>query len=1602
MMSSRISSWLLAFFTIASLGAAHAPAMAQSRLEEFAYRRYEVDTSRDTPFACLNFTQPLDEAQAQRYRDFLRIEPQVQPAIRVSGVQLCLGGLAYGRRYEIELRPGLPSATGQRLAASELVQVELADREPVLSFGNGLILPRESEAGVPLSTVNVERVRIAIYRVPDRYLFNVSPDSLAERGFSRWQVRSIEREQGAAIWRGDMAVRQSRNESVTTLVPLVQALRDRQPGLYLIVARNARDAERPATADDDDDDSAVAAQWVLETDIGLLTLAGGDGLNVFARSFNTARPLAGVEMVLIANNNDVLARARTDANGHVRFAAGLMRGNGAAAPRAVQAFGSGDFSYLDLRRPAFDLSDRGVDGRTQPGPVDAFLYTERGIYRPRETVNVVALLRDRIANAMPGQQIVLSVRRPDGVEFRRATLPDGGAGAAHYAVTLTDTAPRGRWEVIASLDGNNAVGRVGFQVEDFVPQRLRVEARPAEPAIRVGEDFRIDVQADFLYGAPGADLRAEAEGRITVDPAPFANFTDYSFGLVSDAFRDDVLEIQPQQTNAQGRAQITGRIENPPETSRPLRAQINVAVIEPGGRAVREQVTMPIRTRPIMIGVRNATQDAGFAEATDARFDVIAVDQAGAAVARRGITWQIARETYTYRWVLVDGRWRFQSQLRQTEMGRGDLATPAGGPAQVTRRLEWGFYRLTLRDAESGAATSTTFAIGWGSNLEDERPDRAEIVADRRGYNAGDRARIAIRAPSPGQALVVIANDRVLEHHLVTIGADGTGQLELTVGSDWGAGAYALVTTYRPLGERAQRRAPVRAIGVAWLGIDPASRTLQVAIDAPDRVRPRQRIEVPVRVTNATAGQQVYLTLAAVDEGILLLTRYQTPAPTGWYFGRRRLALDIRDDYGRLITGDDAAVGQLREGGDSLGGPGLDVVPIRIVSLFSGIVRADANGVAQVPLDIPDFNGELRLMAVAWDATRVGSAARPMVVRDPVVAEAIFPRFLAPGDRSTITVVVHNVEGQAGPYTARVSATGPVRIGQAPQDVTLQVSERRTLPVPFEGLEPGIATIRLAVSGPGFQVERDWQIQVRPAQAPITEESIAVLRPGDTLRVERSVLDDFVPGTGQVAVTLSSIRGFDVPGLMRALDRYPFGCLEQTTSRAFPMLVYDDLRLLGRVDADRGIRRRVQDAINRVVDMQMADGQFGMWSPFSASADWISVYAVDFLMIAKTRGYDVSDQVLRRAETFLRRLAISGSVESVEAQAYALYLLARAGGGSLGDTRAFFDTRRNNVRDALSMAQLAAALQSLGDRARAREALQGAIRLIGSRPPKEYYGSPLRDLSGFIAVAAEVGDNSLLTQLIQRLDIYDRGADRATTQEMAWMLRAAGVLANNNARVSVGIDGAAGEERADPAHIAIADADLARGIVFRNTGTREYFRTVSVQGVPRVPLPAISRGLTVQRDFYTMAGQRVDLARVTQNDRLVVVVSGRVLGNEYAEIAVMDLLPAGFEIEAPLQPVEPGTASAMNWLPRLRPTSVQESRDDRYVAAFTVAETPARVDPFAANTPMEQRRDYAVAYLVRAITPGTYVLPGASAEDMYRSAIRARGAPGTVVIAPRS
>src|SRR5216683_2219699 len=1439
------------------------------RLVAFRVTKVEVQAEADAARACLRFNEKIATKGDISYGAFVRSEPKLDGIVTARDDTLCLEGMKHGAIYNVEILSGLPAATGEQMREKFTTRIVVPDRKPQMRFsGTGYVLPKQGTPGLPLTTINLDKVKLRLLRVNERNLVSSIDAERLTMTFSSYEIDEIVNRTGSLVWEGEMAISGERNRPVATAIPLKDMLREKGPGIYLAVAERG-DLRQ-------DEYAEPATNWVLVSNLGLAAYKGSDGMAVEIHSLADGKPLPGVAVRLYARNNGELAQATSDGGGIARIPGGLLRGSGGDEPFMVTAQGpDNDFNFLEIGRAAFDLSDRGVSGRAQPGPVDGFLYTDRGIYRPGETVELVALVRDDKAEATSGLPIGLRLLRPDGIEVEKRQLVRDQLGAHHQSFALPRDARIGAWQVELRLDPKApAIGSAEFRVEDFVPPQLKVELAAAEEPIRPAEAFPVEVTARYYYGAPGAGLGIEAEAMIALDDNPFPNYPDFQFGLVGEEFTGDRRDIEAPSTGDDGKAQLAVALNDLPELTRPLAATIRVGVFEPSGRAVSETLTRPIRQRPLAIGLRSPGGTDAVPEGSEAKLEVVTLDAKGTPIAAKGLRFELLRETWEYRWFSVNGMWRHKSHIRSQPIDAGSLDVGTDGPAALGRQLPAGRYRWEMTDTASGAQSSLRFHVGWWVEAElPDVPDKLEAALDKTSYQAGETAKLFVKAPFAGEATLAIASDRVLSWRAFSLPAGGA-TLEIPVDSGWGSGVYALVSAYRPSDAPGpQQRGPGRAVGVAWLGIDSSPRTLVVTLAGPAVARPRSPVEIPVRVTGLAAGEEAYVTLAAVDEAVLKLTEFASPAPEKYYFGKRQLGVELRDLYGRLIDPTAGGVGALRSGGDSFAKRSVAGLPdksSKVVALFSGIVRLDGDGAARVPFEIPDFKGQLRLMAVAFSAHKLGSGVATMTVRDPVVTTVSLPRFLAPGDAARIGVTINNLEGAAGDYHLGLSASEAAGF-TTPVNRTVHLAPGGTFADGFmlSATTPGDAALKLELSGPGdLKIARDFTIGVRPAQAYQLRRFVGRLQPGESVTLDDGAADEFLPGTAEALLSVGPRPDWDVPGLLRTLERYAYGCLEQTTSRALPLLYVEEVARLWRTDPGAATAETLDRAIGHIVELQRSDGSFGVWSDTGDTVPWLDAYATDFLMRAKEHGKNVPDFAVKSAVGWLHDYVRQEHTEIADlpAVAYAHYVLARAKSDDLSELRYFNDTQMARLPTQLAKAQIAAALAQYGDAARAAAAYDAALIPGPPRPAAiRYvdYGSELRDSAAVLAfTAANPANQTRLTAVIDRIAERFTRAARTSTQEQAWLLMAAeAAVKTGGGSMTVAIGSDAPQTRSEPLYLRRPIGSGGPDLTISNQGSTPAWRAVSITGVPRADLPAESRGYEVARNVYRPDGNDADLSR---------------------------------------------------------------------------------------------------------------------------------------------
>ena len=1552
-----------------------------------------VSADRARPEFCVDFTRALSESLD--YAPYLRLPPG-DLTVEARGDELCIAGLSHGTQVAVTLRAGLPAADGEALRTDITVEGYVRDRSPSVRFpGRAYLLPATGDRGIEVATVNADALDLRLSRVSDRNLIATLRDDLFARPLDGWSASWLRDGMAMPIWQGEANLAEGAiNTEVTTRLAIPDAAGPLAPGIYVLEA-SLPDTDK-GEVDYRADAVPVAIQWFVVSDFGISTLWGVDELTVVVRTLSDASARAGVEVALISRANAVLARVQTDAQGVARFDGALTRGEGGAAPALVTVTdwqGEGvertarDMAFLSLLDPEFDLSDRGVAGLPAPGPIDVFLATDRGVYRAGEVVHVTALARDGTARAVRDVPLMAVLIRPDGVEASRQRLTPDDAGGYVFDLPIDAFAPRGTWrlEMRAAGDGP-ALAFARLLVEDFAPERIDFSLDMPKGPLSGATDLTVSGAARWLFGAPAGELPWEA----WLSRAPGHALPDYplyAFG-VEDGRTAALDSIGSGETASDGSFSVPLSL---PAVDSVTEATLRIQVSEGAGRPVeRREARTLLPGQPVM-GIRKLFEGDTVAEGAEARFEVIAVapDLSRTALPAR---WALTRLESEYIWYRSGNRWDWEVVTHRRRVDGGEISIGTDAPAALALPLDWGQYELRIEGVDGSGAAAVTFWSGWamaGSGAES--PDRLSVRLDAAAYRAGDTARLTIEAEEDGIATVSVLTNRIVDLQTVAL-RKGSNEVALPVTDDWGAGAYVTAQSIRPLAGEAANRAPVRRLGLAYAPVDPGARKLAARIEMAAESRPRSTLPVTLHLDGVAPGQTAFASIAVVDQGILNLTGFKSPDPAGHYFGQHRLGVGLRDLYGRLLLSSGAPDGALREGGDAGGGlDGSAPPPTEVLMAhFSGPLLVGADGSVTIDVPIPDFNGAVRVMALAWTETAIGQAEAEAVIRDPVVLVVTAPQFLAPGDEAVLQLSLTQTEG-AGETRLSLDTRG-LSAGTLPESVTLDEGavQRLTLPVavPADAVQ-GVAHLGFALTAPdGSLLSKDIAIPIMDGAPEVVRRNRLTLAANSA-----QVLDGTDSGglrtISRMVLTAGPFASLDTGSVVGDLWRYPYGCTEQLASAALPLIRLPDLVPMvlpeGGDLAPLNVQEAVESAITRILTRQNAEGGFGLWSAAYDGDRWLDAYLTDFLSQARAAGHAVPDRAFQSALGNLRN-AVNYATSPTAGDgwenanlAYASLVLARERAASVGDLRYYADAAGDRFTTPLSAAQLAAALALHGDNARAQVLMAQALAGLEGADGKEMrwdYGSAIRDRAMVLVLAVEAGLDvpdmeGQVRQLAAAIDQRRARGWNLSTQESGALVQLAHQLAS-----------APPELRIDGALLAGAVATLSPGAdVVLETGGRAVDVTLTAFGRPAADLPAGGTGYTLTREYFDMEGAPLDVAQLPLGTRMTVVLTVTPdPGNPGGRLIVDDPLPAGFEIDNP-DLIQSGSDGAATFGDSVTPDMAQFLRE-RFLASLT----------------WQGGDSFRLVYVLRAVHEGRFAHPAAVVEDMYRPQFRAWTDGGTVEI----
>lgn len=1537
----------------------------------------------------------------------------IEPAMRVEIVATRGGFLVYGDFAQgpvtIEIEAGTPTVDGGRFYRLEQIELEIPELTPRLSFlSQGRYLPRGSLQRLGIRHRNVERARLEVRHVPpENLVFWMS-------GREPTDARSSDR---VLLERIDLA--SEPDQTGTTWLDLGQRLPWAKNGLYEITLHAVDPEDEETDSDDDHYDrywwggrfhEARAAARVLLTDLQLVAKRSAVGpgepwsseVLVWALDTHGAGLLSEVSVELVRPSGTALGRCTTDDRGGCRIQVDHDAVD-PEPPSALVARRGSDICYLafeDLElEPHGDVHGEPYQAESQ---VRAAAWTERGVYRPGDAVHLAAILRgvDDVAPP-PGLPVTLVVRDPQGQELRRQVLETNAAGLLASDLQLRDYARTGRYHVELEV-AERQVGSTRFLVEEIAPERMEVTLAATEVGLLPSEAAEMDLDARWLFGAAASGSKVELDCtlrgasfsprdnvQLHYGPSSISDETQHSTPL---AIREGTLDDHGHTTLRCPAAATVGELAQPASLS------VRAVVFEgASGRASRAQAAVPIHPERFYIGLEADQAQARAGVPVNVQGLLVdwqgqALTESTATVSVRilrvereyGASWHEGTQDFRY------GRWYRRSEEQRLEL------LPEDGTLSFTftpSERAWGYLvEVTAGKARTELLVEGEQASWMASGLRSTpEPDRAgwlEVQAPDETH-PGDRVPISIEVDDAGWLLLTAETDQVIAHRWQRV-QPGTARWSFRL-REYVPNVYVSALLVRdPHRMSAQAYQPGRAHGLRSIRVQPEPYEGRLALTLPDEIRPRETLEVGVKL-EAGEGPR-WVAIAAVDEGLLSLTKHESPNPLPHLFEPRALGVESFETVGWSLSLPSQAPTSAA-GGDRTGAKAR-VQTIKPVALWSGLVEVPASGFLTVPLEVPDHRGALRVMAVGASASHVAATDARVLVREPLLVQVSPPRFLVEGDRARVPIAVSNLDERARDLQLSVSieplgdSTGATQaqplakvLGPTERTLHLDMGERASLDVELTALE-GQGAVQVIVTTTSDSLHSEQRIDLpitaaRPTERHVSREPLASESHDLT-----PLLAGWTRGSAELWVTDNPYA--DVLAQREDLLGYPYGCLEQTSSQTRLLVALDGL--FEESEPGRPLDAWVQAGIDRVQIMQTSSGGFSYWPGGRGPSHWASTYALHVLLDARDAGHPVPADMLERGLAYLERQLVHGARAE---RAYAHFVLARAGRGQPALARSEIGGASS---DRESTYLLMAAVHLAGDH-RFRQELSKLQPFVEqpSQQRRHPFGSSLREQGLVLATFRDLfgadAAGQILTDAVAA-GLRDAGSRYATTQELAW-----GLTALAGSVKSDGLEGLhpvlerdgrllSANEGTDTAW-SLGDL-LAERLVLRpeHDGERSLWLVMDARGLRDDGGLVLAQGAVLEREVLNIAGEPADLGALEVGQLLYVRTTARSLRGRQPHVALVDRLPAGWEVENPAitgASLPAFLTEASRW-----ETEHVNLRDDRIEAFGTIDETPR-----------------SQVYAVRVVTAGSFTWPGVLLEAMYDPGVRARTAPTELSIQPR-
>ncbi len=1586
----------------------------------FKVSRFETFQNGDRGFAII-FSDRLDIKQD--INGLISVEPAVQFTMKKSGSKILVtGSFKPGEGYAITAHKGIRNVWGARLKEAAVHSITFQNLNPSIQFVNdGIFLPSGNKQHVRFTAVNVRKVKITVQQVFSstlgQYLQVAETDAQKTRSDNFNESDRV----GVKVAEQTLTLSGKLNDKEQYAIDLSKLLRKGTLGMFLVSLSFQREDMIPETkaasygnyTDWYNDPKAPGYMWrhgrlykpVLVTDIGLTHYGTGKHHVVIATDLLSAGPMSGVTVELRSYQDQIIQTAVTNREGKAEFT------NVNRDVYYVRGKYRDNTTFLLNSAMAWNVSSFDVGGsEVNKENLRAFVFTDRGVYRPGDEVHLSLIVRNEEGTFPENHPVTLTLTNPKQQVALKSTLRKGKDGFYVFRFTTAENDPTGVWQAKITAGSRTFVHAI--RIETVVPYKLKVRVKADVPALTPEQKtLSLTLSAKYLFGTPASNLKAVVDLTLQKGSGTFRSFPAYRFVNETVNFRDTTTQIYDKKLNEQGIANVSWNVPDTITAPGPLVAIVKARVLEKGGRANKNQITVPIHTFRYYVGLQKPEFEYGYAR-TGQPFTVnsILVNTDGQAVSGHPIQWRLYRNDRFWWWEYRNRssfQLKFKSDINTEEVASGEVtSTSLPMPIEI-KPDERGEYYLEVQHGDGHTAGFFFSAYEWGESTGGGKTAGMIVLkSDRPGYHPGETATVSFPTPKTCTlAYTVLKGNEILHTRVEELNSDGKTNIKIPITSAMAPNCYVAVSVIQPHDQTTNDR-PMRLYGVLPIMVsDPATHP-GLTIDAPVELKPGESFQITVQTGNHQPAQ---LAIAVVDEGLLDLTGFSTPDPWKFFYHRERLSAVISDVFPWVIgalKGDPFSVFSI--GGD------MKMAAMarqrkkeeghrrrfRPVDLFKGPVDTDSNGKAVLTFKMPEYIGAVRIMAIAAAGTHYASTEKSVPVRKELMVLPTLPRVVHPGDRIEVPVTVFGMKKGIGPVGVSISVKGAASImGKSKQ--TLTFTESGEQDVLFELQIPqklGNLDVTITAKSAGDEAVHKAEIQSVAIAPRLYEWQTTPVKPGNTVTIK--IPDKGMPGSNHARIVIRKRAELNIGHRLNWLIHYPYGCVEQTTSAAFPQLYLKTLAQLT-PEQEENTDKIINAAILRLRKFQLPSGGMSYWPGNSYETPWGTNYAGHFLLEAKNKGYNVPDDMLRNWIQFEKARAKS-TLDGITTRVYRLYLLALAKEGDRGSMNLI----RENALDKLSDTQkwLLAAAYSLSGMP---DAATDILKKTGTNVPAYVetggtFGSTLRDQAILLELATHFQNWSVADKEYTIIARQLSSKDWLSTQSAGYALLALGkyveATSNKNGkpdRLTGNVIFPDGTSRSFDTTSLSTSFQLSRDFgktvtvhVADSVPLKQVYAVMEWDGIPISPVVSVmpmAEGMSLKVEWLNENGMPIDPGSIRQGTIFWAHFTLRPInGTSTIEETVLEqMLPTGWEIENTRLSGESMPPWSSKWtLGRVKYTDI---RDDRIRWFF--------------DLPGYGKLDFLVK--LNAVSSGKFALPPSISQAMYDKTLRSV-IPGRLVTVSRA